>query len=52
MFGSSEDIMGSSMEDAFLRLLTYNKNRSGPKVKPCRTPHFTRQYSVLQFSST
>ena len=49
---SSANIIGTSTKDAFLRLLTYNKNNSGPKIEPSGTPHFTTQYSVLQSSST
>ena len=49
---SSDVIIGSSTGDAFLRSLTDYKNRSGAKMEPCGTPHFTTQYSVIQFSST
>ena len=49
---SSANIIASSTKDAFLRSLTYDKNRSDPKMEPCGTPHFTTQYSVPQLSST
>ena len=31
---SSENIIGSNKRDAFGRLLTYIRNRSGPKIDP------------------
>ena len=38
------------MENAFLRLLTYNKNFTDPKIEAC-SRHFTRHISLdnIQF---
>ena len=40
---------GSNTDDAFLKSLTFNKNRSGPKKEPCGTPHFTAIFSYTVF---
>ena len=45
------NIIGSSERDAFGRLLTYARNRSGPRVDPWGTQKVTYLGSVLLFSS-
>ena len=47
---SSANIIGSNKRDAFGRLLTYTRNRSGPRTDPWGTPQVTYLRSVSLFS--
>ena len=46
---TSANIIGSNMQDLFLRSLTCHKNSNGPEMEPRCPPHFSRQYLVLEF---
>ena len=46
-----QNITGSNKRDAFGRLLTYTRNRSGPRIDPWGTPQITYLRSVLLFST-
>ena len=47
---SSTNIIPPNKQDAFGRLLTYSKNRSGLRIDPWGTPQVTYLRSVLLFS--
>ena len=46
-----QNITASNKRDAFGRLLTYTRNRSGPRIDPWGTPQITYLRSVLLFST-
>ena len=48
----STNLIGSNKQDAFDRLLTYTRNRSGPGIDPWGTPQVKYLRSVLLLSST
>ena len=47
---SSANIIGSNRRDAFDRLLTYIRNRNGPRIDPWVTPKVRYLRFVLLFS--
>ena len=47
---SSANLTGSNKRDAFSRMLTYTRNRSGPRINLWRTQQVTHLRSVLLFS--